>query len=96
MKVKVISLPYIFQVLDVFCFTRQRYQVSVYRTNGPPVNYFVHIEQIFQFQLIYVLSNIVFLQLNDNNNKNSLFIFEGLRPITYISIVMHNLSDASK
>ena len=32
MKVKVISLPYIFQVL---CFTRTRYQVSVYRTNGP-------------------------------------------------------------
>ena len=35
MKVKVISLPYIFQVLYVLCFTRPRYQVSVYRTNGP-------------------------------------------------------------
>ena len=34
MKVKVISLPYIFQVLYVLCFTRSRYQVSVYRTNG--------------------------------------------------------------
>ena len=34
MKVKVISLPYIFQVL---CFTRPRYQVSVYRTIGPLV-----------------------------------------------------------
>ena len=34
MKVKVISLPYIFQVL---CFTRQRYQVSVCRTIGPLV-----------------------------------------------------------
>ena len=37
MKVKVISLPYIFQVLYVLCFTRPRYQVSVYRTIGPLV-----------------------------------------------------------
>ena len=37
MKVKVISLPYISQVLHVLCFTRSRYQVSVYRTNGPLV-----------------------------------------------------------
>ena len=37
MKVKVISLPYISQVLYVLCFTRSRYQVSVYRTNGPLV-----------------------------------------------------------
>ena len=38
LKVKVISLPYIFQVLYVLCFTRPRYQVSVYRTIGPLVN----------------------------------------------------------
>ena len=37
LKVKVISLPYIFQVLYVLFFTRSRYQVSVYRTNGPLV-----------------------------------------------------------
>ena len=37
MKIKVISLPYIFQVLYVLCFTRPRYQVSVYRTIGPLV-----------------------------------------------------------
>ena len=37
MKVKVISLPYIFQVLYVLCCTRPRYQVSVYRTIGPQV-----------------------------------------------------------
>ena len=37
MKVKVISLPYIFQVLYVLCFTRPRYQVSVCRTIGPLV-----------------------------------------------------------
>ena len=35
LKVKVISLPYIFQVLYVLCFTWTRYQVSVYRTIGP-------------------------------------------------------------
>ena len=33
----VISLPYIFQVLYVLCFTRPRNQVSVYRTIGPLV-----------------------------------------------------------
>ena len=37
MKVKVISSPYIFQVLYALCFTRPRYQVSVYRTHGPLV-----------------------------------------------------------
>ena len=41
MKVKVISLPYIFQVLYVLCFTRPRYQVSVYRTIGPLVKFVV-------------------------------------------------------
>ena len=39
LKVKVISLPYIFQVLYVLCFTGPRYQVSVYRTIGPLVSY---------------------------------------------------------
>ena len=37
LKVKVISLPYIFQVLYVLCFSMPRYQVSVYRTSGPLV-----------------------------------------------------------
>ena len=49
MKVKVISLPYIFQVLYVLCFTRPRYQVSVYRTIGPLVSFmdsFVFIQQV--------------------------------------------------
>ena len=32
-----ISLPYIIQVMYVLCFTRPRYQVSVYRTIGPLV-----------------------------------------------------------
>ena len=37
LKVKVISLQYIFQVLYVLFFTRPRYQVSVYWTIGPLV-----------------------------------------------------------
>ena len=35
MKVKVIFLPYIFQVLYVLCCTRPLYQLSVYRTIRP-------------------------------------------------------------
>ena len=38
LKVKVIFLPYIFQVLYVLCFSRPRYQVSVHRTIGPLVS----------------------------------------------------------
>ena len=34
LKVKVISLSYILQVFYVLCFTRPRYQVSVYRNIG--------------------------------------------------------------
>ena len=37
LKVKVISLPYIFEVLYVLCFIMPRYQVSVYRAIGPLV-----------------------------------------------------------
>ena len=40
LKVKAISLPFIFQVMYVLCFTRPRYKVSVYRTIGPLVSYF--------------------------------------------------------
>ena len=39
LKVKVISLPYIFQVLYILCFSGPRYQVSVYRTIGPLVKF---------------------------------------------------------
>ena len=39
MKGNAISLPYIFQVMNVLCFTRPIYQVSVYRTIGPLVSY---------------------------------------------------------
>ena len=42
-KVNVISLQYIFQVLYVLCFSRPRYQVSVYSAIGPLVipSYFI-------------------------------------------------------
>ena len=46
MKVKVISLPYIFQVLYVLCFSRARYQVSVHRTIGPLV---IHSRKLVDF-----------------------------------------------
>ena len=45
--VKVISLPYIFQVLYVLYFTRPRHQVSVYRTTGPLVIFIVRIQASF-------------------------------------------------
>ena len=52
--VKVIYLPYIFQVLYVLCFTRPRYQVSVYRTNGPLVSHFlfVHVNNLNHLSLL--------------------------------------------
>ena len=60
MKVKVISLPYIFLVLYVLCFTRPRYQVSVYRTIGPLVIYLIH----FKFVGIKDMHNIYYLGLS--------------------------------
>ena len=62
MKVKVISLQYIFQVLYVLCFTRPRYQVSVYRTIGPLVNCYATadiltklLQQCFLFFIVVVI-----------------------------------------
>ena len=55
MKVKVISVPYIFQVLYVLCFTRARYQVSVYRNIGPL--FLAHLSRRLKGELIvYQLS----------------------------------------
>ena len=51
MKVKVISLQYILQVLYVLCFTRPRYQVSVYRTIGRLVLLMFH-TSLFQYSNI--------------------------------------------
>ena len=52
--VKVISLPFIFQVLNVLCFSRPRYQVSVYRTIGPLVRQ-KYLNRIV-FLIIYLLT----------------------------------------
>ena len=41
LKVKVISLPYILQVLYVLCFTRPRYQASV----GPLVQHYTRLNR---------------------------------------------------
>ena len=51
--VKVISLPYIFQVLYVLCLIRPRSQVSVYRTIGPLVYDFYLI-----FKILLIFMNI--------------------------------------
>ena len=58
LKVKVISLPYVFQLLYVLCFTRPRYQVSVYRTIGPLVNGYaaVALNSISMLLIAYSLS----------------------------------------
>ena len=53
LKVKVISLPYIFQVL---CFTRPRYQVNVYRTIGPLV--YVSCMLVIDFTVIALLKYV--------------------------------------
>ena len=58
LKVKVISLPYIFQVLYVLCFTWPRYQVSVYRTIGPMV-IIISVRDFHQFDGINSFSIII-------------------------------------
>ena len=54
MKVKVISLPYILQVLYVLCFTGPRYQVSIYRTIVPLVSSLKHISNLNALHLWYI------------------------------------------
>ena len=44
-------LPYIFKVLYVLCFTRPRYQVSVYRTIGALVNLVTHLKETIKLQM---------------------------------------------
>ena len=60
LKVKVISLPFIFQVLLASCFTRPRYQVSVYRTIGPLVFVVVAIQAYFSMKF-YLANNKRFM-----------------------------------
>ena len=53
LKIKVISLPYILQVLYVLCFIRPTYQVSIYRTIGPLVSLLKHISNLNALHLWY-------------------------------------------
>ena len=91
MKVKVISLPYIFQVLYVLCFTRSRYQVSVYRTNGPLVinviyesmSHLLKIQETFPSRLANLVNKLVhahsFVYLIGNSQeKHPVFLTKGL------------------
>ena len=75
MKVKVISLPYIFQVLYVLCFTRPRYQVSVYRTIGPLVIIFL----CFFFSNAAKFININPAKQPGNTNNNTAAFTESKR-----------------
>ena len=59
LKVKVISLPYIFKVLYVLCFTLTRYQVSVYRTIGPLVLFYfplTHASIVWELNFVFRVS----------------------------------------
>ena len=61
LKVNVISLPYIFQVVYVLCFTRPRYQVSVYRTIGPLVYIQIGIYRGIHYFSYFCSKHILFL-----------------------------------
>ena len=71
LKVKVISLPYIFQVLYVLCFTRPRYQVSIYRTNGPLVSSTLAIFLLFLSHHCFHSSHIYEMGFYDFSSKEN-------------------------
>ena len=66
LKVKVISLPYIFKVLYVLCFTRPRYQVSVYRTIGPLVLFNYTFYSRYNMEWIATCNTEIGLDPNNN------------------------------
>ena len=82
MKVKVISLPYIFQVLFVLCFTRPRYQVSVYETIGPLVIFlqFMIMKSDINKLVCILLMHLSFIIL-ENFKDRALIISEKLELI---------------
>ena len=65
LKVKVISLPHIFQVLYVLCFTRPRYQVSVYRTIGPLVYVLCFTRPRYQVSVYRTIGPLVSTHIDD-------------------------------
>ena len=84
LKVKVISLPYIFQVLYVLCFTRPSYQVSVYRT----IEYYQIIlsNSKQSFNIVYFLHKII---LNVSSNSRIVQMSMGLsKKIIFFQLVL--------
>ena len=93
LKVKVISLPYVFQVLYVLCFSWPIYQVSVYRTIGPLVNipfldgnvprrpsYSVYISQLIRFARASS-------HVTDVNNRNKFLTAKLLKGPTHFQFI---------
>ena len=65
MKVKVISLPYISQVLYVLYLSMPRYQVSVYRTIG------LLVIQVRAFEIVRSLKSLVMEQSVIHNSLHT-------------------------
>ena len=59
-----LPLPFIFQIMYVLCFTRPRYQVSVYRTIGPLV-----LKDVFLFHIIAIT-----VGMDTDNGRKEVFI----------------------
>ena len=87
MKVKVISLPYILQVLYVLCFARPKYQVSVYRTIGPLVfslkpnaDTALCCSSVGSMSLVKTIYNVT-IMVNDGFEMTEK-VLKGLKPLT--------------
>ena len=89
MKVKVISLPYIFQVLYVLCFTRPRYQVSVYRTIGPLVCFCLFGLQI-QIQNIYLTSYTLYVHDKQLRSYHFFFVVVAISGVINVLSLSHD------
>ena len=81
MKVKVISLPYIFHVLYVLCFTRPLYQVSLYMTIGPLVFYY-KIKILHAIDLFQLLDKVLNFMIIVNIHSGTLVMY-GSRLLFY-------------
>ena len=102
LKIKVISLPYIFQVLYVLCFTRPRYQVSVYRTIGPlvlilarscPFKCFVKEKgnKLYQTCMKYQMEGMLVLKARKEVLMEGL-LFLWVLAMGYVILLWHSLS----
>ena len=84
--VKVISLTYIFQILYVLCFTRPRYQVSVYRTIGPLV---IIIYIIFKEGYTFSFKSVYHVALFNNINNIDSNIYNIIQIKAMVIFRMH-------